>query len=75
MYDYFDFNLLRFSSNSYVLTRSQCLLLTSDYAASQTIVQIGFWTAVNEANQFCQDVNCPIAVGNVTISKVVLPTR
>jgi hypothetical protein len=44
--------------------------LFEDYAASKTIVQIGFWTAVNEANQFCQDVSCPIAAGNVTIHKV-----
>lgn len=44
--------------------------IIADYAASKTIIQIGFWTAVNEANQFCNDVSCPIAVGDVNISKV-----
>jgi hypothetical protein len=46
------------------------LSVFADYAASKTIIQIGFWTAVNEANQFCNDISCPISVGNVNISKV-----
>ncbi|KAG2184682.1 hypothetical protein INT43_000595 [Umbelopsis isabellina] len=41
------------------------------YAASKTIIQIGFWTAVNEANQFCNDVSCPIVVGVTNISKTI----